>query len=70
MAERTNFKAYCLFSLLNTVVYCIPAGWMWGDHGFLNSLGAVDIAGSGVVHLVGGFSALGEKATTKILKNP
>jgi ammonium transporter, Amt family len=24
MAERCNFKAYCLFSLLNTIIYCIP----------------------------------------------
>ncbi|XP_076763619.1 ammonium transporter [Xylocopa sonorina] len=58
MAERCNFKAYCLFSFLNTIVYCIPAGWMWSDQGFLKRLGAVDIAGSGAVHLVGGTSAL------------
>ncbi|XP_015110952.1 putative ammonium transporter 3 [Diachasma alloeum] len=58
MAERCNFKAYCIFSFLNTVVYCVPAGWVWGDHGFLNHWGAVDIAGSGTVHLVGGVSAL------------
>uniref|UniRef100_A0A2A4IXX3 Ammonium transporter n=1 Tax=Heliothis virescens TaxID=7102 RepID=A0A2A4IXX3_HELVI len=60
MAERCNFKAYCLFSLLNTIVYCVPAGWVWGSHGFLNklgALGAVDIAGSGPVHLIGGASA-------------
>ncbi|CAL7933244.1 unnamed protein product [Xylocopa violacea] len=58
MAERCNFKAYCLFSFLNTIVYCIPAGWMWSDQGFLKRMGAVDIAGSGAVHLVGGTSAL------------
>ncbi|KAG7210352.1 hypothetical protein KM043_011888 [Ampulex compressa] len=58
MAERCNFKAYCLFSFLNTIVYCIPAGWVWGDHGFLKQMGVVDIAGSGPVHLVGGVSAL------------
>ncbi|XP_014472374.1 PREDICTED: putative ammonium transporter 3 isoform X2 [Dinoponera quadriceps] len=58
MAERCNFKAYCIFSFLNTIVYCLPAGWVWGDHGFLNQLGVVDIAGSGPVHLVGGISAL------------
>ncbi|KAF6207295.1 hypothetical protein GE061_018536 [Apolygus lucorum] len=57
MAERCNFKAYCLFSLLNTIVYCVPAGWVWGGHGFLKKMGAVDIAGSGPVHLVGGISA-------------
>ena len=36
---RCNFHAYCLFSLVNTVVYCIPAGWLWGKHGFLYHLG-------------------------------
>lgn len=25
VAERINFHAYCLLSLINTVVYCIPA---------------------------------------------
>jgi len=34
----------------------MPAGWVWGDHGFLNRIGVVDIAGSGPVHLVGGVS--------------
>ncbi|XP_068157815.1 putative ammonium transporter 2 [Drosophila tropicalis] len=62
MAERCNFKAYCMFSFLNTVVYCIPAGWVWGEHGFLNNLGAVDIAGSGPVHLIGGASAFASAA--------
>ena len=57
MAERCNFNAYCLFSLVNTVVYCLPAHWMWSPYGFLNILGCVDIAGSGPVHLVGGSSA-------------
>ncbi|XP_034234262.1 putative ammonium transporter 2 [Thrips palmi] len=58
MAERCNFKAYCVFSFLNTIVYCIPAGWVWSETGFLNEMGVVDIAGSGPVHLVGGMSAL------------
>ncbi|XP_049955312.1 putative ammonium transporter 3 [Schistocerca serialis cubense] len=58
MAERCKFKSYCVFSFLNTVVYCIPAGWIWGEHGFLYNLGVVDIAGSGPVHLIGGSSAL------------
>ena len=51
IAERCNFYSYCLFSLVNTVVYCLPAGWLWGSHGFLKKLGAVDIAGAGAVHL-------------------
>lgn len=28
VAERINFHAYCLFSMINTVVYCVPAGWV------------------------------------------
>jgi len=56
MAERCNFRAYCFFSLFNTIVYCVPAGWIWGSHGFLRILGAIDIGGSGAVHLVGGAS--------------
>ena len=54
--SRANFHAYCLFSLVNTIVYCIPAGWLWNANGFLKQLGVVDIAGSGGVHLVGGSS--------------
>ncbi|XP_043188394.1 putative ammonium transporter 3 isoform X2 [Amphibalanus amphitrite] len=58
IAERFNFMAYCMFSFINTVVYCIPAGWLWGEHGFLYKMGAIDIAGSAGVHLVGGVSGL------------
>lgn len=42
--------------MLNTVVYCIPARWVWGPTGFLHDMGAIDIAGSGAVHLLGGVS--------------
>ncbi|XP_077485189.1 putative ammonium transporter 3 [Amblyomma americanum] len=58
MAERTSFTAYCLFSFLNTLVYCIPAGWVWAPRGFLRQLGTLDFAGAGCVHLLGGVSAL------------
>lgn len=58
MAERTKFISYLVFSFLNTIVYCIPAHWEWAADGFLRTLGVVDIAGSGAVHLVGGVSAL------------
>ena len=47
-----------VFSLVNTVVYCIPARWIWAEAGFLFDMGCIDIAGSGGVHLVGGTSAL------------
>ncbi|XP_041364174.1 putative ammonium transporter 3 [Gigantopelta aegis] len=57
MAERTKLSAYIVFSATNILTYCFPAHWMWGTKGFLLSLGAIDFAGSGVVHLVGGASA-------------
>ncbi|XP_013793823.1 putative ammonium transporter 3, partial [Limulus polyphemus] len=58
IAERCNFVAYCIFSFCNTVVFCLPAGWIWGKHGFLRKLNVVDIAGCAPVHLVGGSSSL------------
>ena len=58
MAERTRLTAYIVFSFLNTVIYCIPAHWMWGERGWLKEMRSIDIAGSGVVHLLGGVSAL------------
>lgn len=58
MAERTKLVAYILFSLFNTVVYSIPAHWLWSPTGFLKTMGAIDVAGSAGVHLVGGMSGL------------
>ncbi|XP_042909380.1 putative ammonium transporter 3 [Parasteatoda tepidariorum] len=58
VAERFHFTAYCVYSFFNTFIYCLPAGWIWAKHGFLNHLGVVDIAGCCPVHLVGGASAL------------
>lgn len=70
LLHSCNFNAYCLFSLVNTVVYCIPAHWLWSPKGFLYQLGVVDIAGSGGVHLVGGSSGecLDSQNLPKLLK--
>jgi Amt family ammonium transporter len=58
MAERTKFSTYCIASLIVTaIIYPIYGHWMWGG-GWLAQLGALDFAGSGVVHAVGGFIAL------------
>ena len=56
MAERANFKALMLFTTFNTLIYAFPAHWMWHDSGWLRKLGARDLAGSSVVHCLGGFS--------------
>ncbi|KAK3722042.1 hypothetical protein QZH41_020159 [Actinostola sp. cb2023] len=58
MAERVNLKAYILFSFVNTLTYCFPAHWVWSNNGWLKTMGVVDIAGCGPVHLVGGVSGL------------
>lgn len=65
MAERWKFSAFIIFSLfMGGIIYPIVGAWAWGG-GWLSQLGFVglgagykDFAGSGVVHMVGGFAAL------------
>jgi ammonium transporter, Amt family len=57
MAERTNFKAYCVYSAaISLLIYPISGHWAWGG-GWLSTLGFHDFAGSAVVHNVGGVIA-------------
>jgi len=65
-AERWSFKSFAIFSVLvGAFIYPVFGGWVWGG-GWLAQLGyraglghgAVDYAGSGVVHLQGGALAL------------
>jgi ammonium transporter, Amt family len=66
MAERWRFKAFLVYGLFISVIcYPIYGHMMWGggglaSMGLLYNLGhgAVDFAGSSVVHAVGGFVAL------------
>jgi Amt family ammonium transporter len=58
MAERTKFSTYLIASLgVTAFIYPLYGHWIWGG-GWLAGLGALDFAGSGVVHAVGGFVAL------------
>lgn len=58
-AERINFTAFFLFSLLwSTLVYDPLAHWVWHSGGWLFKLGALDFAGGTVVHISSGVSAL------------
>ena len=65
MAERWSWKNFCLYGLWVAVPYCIYANWVWGG-GWLAQAGknwglghgAVDFAGSGVVHAMGGVIGL------------
>ncbi len=57
MAERTNFKAYCVYSAaISLIVYPISGHWIWGG-GWLAQMGFHDFAGSTCVHMVGGLIA-------------
>ncbi len=60
MAERTKLQTYLAYSfIVSALIYPIYGHWVWGD-GWLGTMGmgALDYAGSGVVHAVGGFVAL------------
>lgn len=66
MAERTKFVGYLLYSAaISVLIYPVFGHWAWGGfapgattQGWLQQLGYIDFAGSGVVHLVGGSAAL------------
>ncbi len=56
---RMRFKALFLFiALWSVVVYYPLAHMVWGQGGFLASIGSVDFAGGNVVHISSGISAL------------
>lgn len=58
VAERTEFSAYLIFSIVITVlIYPISGHWTWGG-GWLSELGFHDFAGSSIVHSVGGWIGL------------
>ena len=59
VVERLSFRAYLLFGALwSLVVYAPLAHWVWGDGGWLRSLGALDFAGGTVVHVSAGTAAV------------
>ncbi|MGI9223803.1 MAG: ammonium transporter [Woeseiaceae bacterium] len=58
VAERMKLWSFFLFTVLLTgFIYPVQGFWKWGS-GWLNELGFLDFAGSGVVHLCGAAAAL------------
>lgn len=58
VAERMKLTSFLLFSIaLSAVIYPVQGQWSWGG-GFLNEIGFVDYAGSGIVHMAGAAAAL------------
>ncbi|MGD7035792.1 ammonium transporter [Methylotuvimicrobium buryatense] len=58
VAERMKLWSFLVFSVVMTgFIYPIQGYWKWGE-GFLDELGFLDFAGSGVVHMCGASAAL------------
>ncbi len=58
VAERMKLWAFLLFAVVMTgFIYPVQGFWKWGG-GFLDGLGFLDFAGSGVVHMTGAAAAL------------
>ncbi len=58
VAERMKLWAFLAFAIVMTgFIYPVEGYWKWGG-GFLDKLGFLDFAGSGVVHLTGATAAL------------
>ena len=66
LAERWKFLAFAVYGLfISMIIYPVYGNWVWGG-GWLSQLGAnfglghgaVDFAGSGVVHMVGGVCSI------------
>ncbi|KAF0695734.1 Aste57867_13470 [Aphanomyces stellatus] len=68
VAERITLQAYFLYSfLMGGLFYPICAHWIWSATGWASAtnasnllfgVGAIDFAGCGCIHMVGGMSAL------------
>jgi Amt family ammonium transporter len=67
MAERTKFTAYIVYSIfISAFIYPIVVHWGWDGNGWMSAFNAdppmangyIDFAGSGIVHMVGGFAGL------------
>ena len=58
VAERMKLWAFLAFAVVLTgVIYPVQGFWSWGG-GFLDQIGYLDYAGSGIVHFTGAVAAL------------
>lgn len=64
VAGRTKYSVFAIFAVIITgFIYPIAGGWEWNSDGWLNSASFmptefIDLAGSSIVHAVGGWAAL------------
>jgi ammonium transporter, Amt family len=45
-----------MFAFMFTFVYAVGSGWIWGGHGWLKTIGVIDFAGAGPIHVIAGAS--------------
>ena len=63
-AGRTKYSVFAIFAVIITgFIYPIAGGWEWNSDGWLNAASFmpaefIDLAGSSIVHAVGGWAAL------------
>ena len=64
VAGRNKYSVFAIFAVIITgLIYPIAGGWEWNPDGWLNSASFmptefIDLAGSSIVHAVGGWAAL------------
>jgi len=64
VAGRTKYSVFAIFAVIITgFIYPIAGGWEWNSDGWLNVASFmpaefIDLAGSSIVHAVGGWAAL------------
>ncbi|WP_322797211.1 ammonium transporter [Tepidiforma sp.] len=67
LAERLKFSAYLIYTVvISGFIYPIVVHWAWDVNGWMSAFnedpflasGYIDFAGSGVVHMVGGWAGL------------
>ena len=64
VAGRTKYSVFAIFAVIITgFIYPIAGGWEWNSDGWLNAASFmptefIDLAGSSIVHAVGGWAAL------------
>ena len=64
VAGRTKYSVFAIFAVIITgFIYPVAGGWEWNPDGWLNAASFmptefIDLAGSSIVHAVGGWAAL------------
>ena len=77
-SQRCTLVAYLLYVVLIVgFIYPVIVHWVWDPAGFLSAFnkdhimcGVIDFAGSGVVHMTGGFAALVRAAILETHSGP